>query len=64
MIEYLYTEGKVGDRDTPIPVRIDGKRVGTIEPVDGGWQYFPKGSKIGGEILPTINAVQKSLESE
>jgi len=35
MIEYLYTEGKIGGRSTPIPVRFDGKRVGTIKPVEG-----------------------------
>lgn len=25
MIEYLYTEGKIGDRNTPIPVKLNGK---------------------------------------
>jgi len=62
MIEYLYTEGKIGDRNTPIPVRFDGKRVGTIKPVDGGWQYFPLNHKHGGEIFETIAGVQYSLE--
>lgn len=62
MIEYLYTEGKIGDRNTPIPVRMNGKRVGTIKPVDGGWQYFPINHKQGGEIFDTIGKVQKSLE--
>ena len=64
MIEYQYTEGKIGDRSTPIPVRCDGKRVGTIKPVEGGWQYFPINQKKGGEILKTITEVQKSLEQE
>lgn len=64
MIEYLYTEGKIGDRDTPIPVRLDGTRVGTIKPVEGGWQYFPLRHKQGGEIFQTITEVQKSLEFE
>lgn len=62
MIEYLYTEGKIGDRDTEIPVRFDGKRVGTIKPVEGGWQYFPLNHKKGGDIFDTISKVQKSLE--
>lgn len=64
MIEYLYTEGKIGDRNTPIPVRYNGKRVGTIKPVEGGWQYFPINYKHGGEIYATIGEVQKSLEFE
>ncbi len=62
MIEYLYTEGKIGDRNTPIPVRLDGKRVGTIKPVEGGWQYFPLHHKQGGSIFNTIDEVQKSLD--
>jgi hypothetical protein len=62
MIEYLYTEGKIGDRNTPVPVRMNGKRVGTIKPVKGGWQYFPMNHKQGGEIFDTIDKVQKSLE--
>ncbi len=63
-IEYLYTEGKVGDRNTPIPVRLNGKRVGIINPVEGGWQYFPKNSKCGGEVFKTIDLVQKSLRED
>jgi len=64
MIEYLYTEGKIGDRDTPIPVRFDKKRVGTIKPVEGGWQYFPLSHKQGGKVYKTITKVQESLEFE
>lgn len=63
-IEYLYTEGKIGDRNTPIPVRLNGRRTGTIKPVEGGWQYFPLNHKKGGDIFKTIAEVQKSLEFE
>ncbi len=63
-ISYLYTEGKIGDRDTPIPVALEGKRVGTIKPVKGGWQYFPLHHKVGGTIYDTIQQVQESLEFE
>ena len=63
-ISYQYTEGKIGDRNTPIPVALDGVRVGTIRPVEGGWQYFPLRHKKGGEIFETIDEVQKSLEFE
>lgn len=62
MIEYLYTEGKIGE--VPIKVRFSGKIVGTIKPVDGGWQYFPLHHKRGGEIYQTIQLVQNSLEFE
>jgi len=62
MIEYQYTDGKIGDRNTTISVRFSGKRVGTIKPVNGGWQYFPLHSKQGGEIFKTIGEVQRSLE--
>ncbi len=58
-IEYLYTTEK---QNEPIPVRLDGKRVGTIKPVKGGWQYFPLSHKKGGEIFETVDEVQKSLE--
>jgi hypothetical protein len=64
MLEFLYTEGKIGDRNTPVPVRLDGKRVGTIKPVEGGWQYFPLRHKFGGEVFPTLGEVVKSLEFE
>ena len=61
MIEYLYTEGKKRD-NIPISVRVDGKIVGTIKLVDGGFQYFPLKHKQGGEIFKTIKEVQTSLE--
>ncbi len=61
-IEYLYTNNKIGDRNTPIPVRLNGIRIGTIKPVKGGWQYFPIHHKQGGEIYDSIEMVQKSLE--
>lgn len=58
MIEYFYVD--TNERK----VELDGKVVGNIKKVAGGWQYFPKGKKIGGEILPTLLSVQKSLESD
>lgn len=63
-IEFLYTEGKVGDRNTKVPVRLEGKIVGTIKPVPGGWQYFPLHHKTGGEIMPRLQDVALSLQSE
>ena len=46
-----------------ITVFLDKKIVGHIKKVDGGFQYFPKGCKDGGDILPTVFAVKQSLEN-
>ena len=45
-----------------IKVFIDAKLIGTIHSVRGGFQYFPKGQKEGGEIFPTVSQVKASLE--
>lgn len=47
-----------------VSVRIDGKVVGEIRKVEGGYQYFPKGHSKGGEILPSMLAVKRTLEDE
>jgi hypothetical protein len=44
-----------------ISVKLSGMVVGHIKPVLGGYQYFPKGSKTGGEIYKTIEKVKKTL---
>ena len=48
---------------TSITVFLDKKIVGHIKTVAGGYQYFPKGCKDGGDILPTVFAVKQSLEN-
>lgn len=55
---------KVLNKEHGKKVKLGGKKVGTIKPVEGGWQYFPLNHKQGGEIYPTIQLVQKSLEFE
>jgi len=57
MISYVY--GNSG-----VSVRIDGVVVGEIRKVEGGFQYFPKGQSKGGEVLPTVMAVRRTLETE
>jgi hypothetical protein len=57
-IAYLYTEG---NNNADIKVRMDGKIVGTIKKVSGGWQYFPLHHKRGGDIYATAGEVQKTL---
>ena len=65
MIEYLYVKGKEqGDREYPVPVKLDGKVVGIIRPVYEGWQYISNGRMEGGEIFKTIQEVQNNLEEE
>ena len=47
-----------------INVRLDGKTIGTIKEVDGGYQYYPKGhgKSWAGDVYPTIKEVKDSLE--
>lgn len=61
MIEYLYTEGKETER-LSCKVRLDGRIVGNIMPVVGGWRYFPKGDKNGGDLFNTLQQCQETLE--
>ena len=46
---------------TSVLVKLKGKAVGTIKEVDGGFAYFPKGSKQPGETYPSIDQVKQSL---
>lgn len=64
MIEYLYQEGVPACSKEPLKVRLDGKICGEIRKVDAGYQYFPKGQKIGGDIFSTVSEVQKSLRGD
>lgn len=64
MIEYLYQEGVRACEKEPLKVRMDGRVVGEIRKVASGYQYFPKGRSEGGEVFPTVQAVQDSLRDE
>jgi hypothetical protein len=64
MLEYLYQEGAPTCSKEPIKVRLDGRQVGEIRKVEGGYQYFPKGQRTGGPVLPTVTAVQRSLADD
>ena len=46
-----------------IRVRLGKKITGVIQTVDGGCQYQPTGSKLVGEVYPTVDAVKRSLEN-
>lgn len=46
-----------------VVVKLDGRIVGRIRKVEGGWSYFPKWQSEGGEVFTTLRECQKSLES-
>lgn len=62
MIEYEYPQGHHSNH--VIRVKLDGRAVGTIQPVLNGYRYYPKGSKEGGTTYTTIGEVQRSLETD
>jgi len=47
-----------------IAVLLENKRVGEIRTVEGGFQYFPKGQRKGGEVFPSLAACKQSLADE
>ena len=51
------------DRTTQgVTVVLDGKYVGDIKKVGIGFAYYPKGKSFHGDVLPSMSAVQKTLE--
>lgn len=42
-------------------VFLNKKKVGIIKRVNSGWQYFPKGSKVGGEIFKYLVDCERSV---
>ena len=62
MIKYLYKEGTEACINGPLMVAVDGRICGEIRKVDGGFSYFPKSQKTGGEVLATVTDVQNHLE--
>lgn len=53
-ITYLYEE-KHG-------VYLDGRKVGEIRRIPGGYGYYPKGKKECGEVYRELNACKRSIE--
>ena len=49
-----------------VTVKLDGKVIGTIKTVAGGYQYFPKGHgvKWAGDVYETLEACKTSLEDD
>lgn len=65
MIEYLYQEGVPPCEKEPLKVRRDGRVIGAIHKVEGGYQFIHegKGADNASSALPTIDDVQKSLRN-
>jgi hypothetical protein len=49
--------------EVDIKVNLYNKHIGNIKQVDGGYQYFAKGHKTGGEIFLTLDKCKQSLEN-
>jgi hypothetical protein len=45
-------------------VKLEGRIVGEIRPVTGGYQYFPKGQKEGGAIWPSLARCKQDVEGD
>ena len=63
-IQYLHSHGAKPCEKEPLIVSLDGRLVGEIRKVTGGYQYFPKGAKKGGEIFRSVGDVKRSLSDE
>lgn len=61
MIDYEFVEGRAAFH---VKVFVDGKLSGAIRVVEGGFIYFPKGSRQHGDIFRTVREVQRSLEGD
>jgi hypothetical protein len=62
-LKYLYKDGEKACSKTPLKVELDGTLCGEIRKVKDGFQYYPKGSKSGGNVFAGISDVQNSLLS-
>lgn len=49
---------------TPMKVRLEGRICGEIRRVNGGFQYFPKGGKVGGKVFESVGKVKWSLSND
>jgi hypothetical protein len=64
-MQIIYKTNTTKKWNAPIKVLLDGRLVGEIRvPSQLTFQYFPKGSKIGGEVFHSLFACQVSLEGD
>jgi hypothetical protein len=57
MLRYIFID------ENRTKVTLDGKYVGNILAVNGGFKYFPKGKPSDAQIFPKLSDCKKSLES-
>lgn len=64
-----YNHIKLGSSLVRVEVKLAGKRVGEIKPVEGGFAYFPAVTRVGskvlkGDVFPSLGLCKASLEAE
>lgn len=64
IFKFMFKDGTKPSATKPLIVKLDRKVVGEIHKVGGGYQYFPKESKTGGEIFRSLYDTQMSLYDE
>jgi len=49
---------------TSVKVFLDKKHIGDIKETSEGYQYFPRGSKVGGHVFFELSLCKASLRSK
>lgn len=62
-IDYEDVHSPRGGSDV-MRVKLDGRFVGVIRLVEGGFTYVPKGQRKGGEVFKTVREVQQDIEGD
>lgn len=62
-IDYEDVESRRGSSDV-MRVKLDGRTVGVIRLVEGGFTYVPKGQKKGGAVFRTVRELQRDIEGD
>ncbi|MFK4132456.1 hypothetical protein ACI2KR_09275 [Pseudomonas luteola] len=52
------------EKATEVTVLWDNKTIGKILQEEGGWRYYPKGERTGGELYQSLGACKNSLISD
>ena len=59
-----YNHIKIKGNIVRVEVKLEGKLVGSIRPLDGKWAYVPKGGRAYDQTFSTIQGVKDSLVSD
>ena len=44
-------------------IYFGGKHIGNVKPVEGGFQYFPENSDVGGCVFSSLSECLKHIEN-